>query len=324
MILLSRAPTRLSKGWARRRLGAASVTLVRAARGQLGPRGPDAVAGSLQRGLEAIGEPLEVNPRRVDGPGRAVGVLSDLDALAQAINWRRDGSVRRLIAGPNLVVLPSDARDLITAPEVDVCVVPSEWVKRLYEEDSPELRGRIAVWPAGVDPEHWAPVPQRKHERRALVYVKELAGQRNVLPRELRETEHALKGAGFQTVTLRYGSFSRAEYLRALQTAELMVFFSPSESQCIAQAEAWSTDVPTLIWAAGRWEYGGRVYATSSAPYLSPETGASFADAAAFTELIGRWDEVRRGFAPREWVLDNMTDVTAARAYLHLAGGSQP
>lgn len=280
---------------------------------RLRPRGPEAVLASLKRGLAGEGIEYTLNPRRLEG-SNVVGVLSDLDALATAIAWRRGGSDRRLVAGPNLVVLPSDEPELMTAPEIDVCLVPSEWVKRLYEEDSPDLRGRVAVWPAGVDPDYWTP---GEPSRRALVYVKRLDGQQNVEDAEVAGVRSALESAGFEVVPLEYGTFKPSAYRSALRGAALMVFFSPTESQCLALVEAWATDVPTLVWNCGRLEYKGRMYEGSSAPYLSTATGAAFSGD--FEELIARWDELRPGFRPREWVLENMTDAVCARAYRHLA-----
>ena len=277
------------------------------------PRGPEAVLASLQRGLAVEGVDFALNPRRLAAEG-VVGVLSGHDALARAIEWRQGGSGRRLLAGPNLVILPSDEPELMTAPEIDLCLVPSEWVKRLYEEDSPELRGRVAVWPAGVDPDYWTP---GEPSRRALVYVKRVDGQRNVEDAEVAGARSALERAGFEVVPLEYGTFKPSAYRSALRGAALMVFFSPTESQCLALVEAWAADVPTLVWDCGRLEYKGRVYEGSSAPYLSPATGAAFSGDSG--DLIARWDELRPGFRPREWVLENMTDAVCARAYRRLA-----
>lgn len=291
----------------------------RALRGQLGPRGPEAVSSSLRRGLAGAGKEFRLNPRRLDG-NRVVGVLSNLSALEEALEWRRAAPDRRLLAGPNLVILPSDARELMTAPELDVCIVPSEWVKRLYEEDAPELVGRIAVWPAGVDPLQWAPQRQPEHRRgSALLYRKWLPGQANASDEEVEEAARALRAAGFSVKRLDYGRFSPAEYRSALDSAELMVFFSPTESQCLAQVEAWAANVCTLVWAQGVFHCGGRVYVSSSAPYLSDTTGLEFRHVEELTAILENWDQLRARFRPREWVLANMTDERCATAYWKLA-----
>jgi hypothetical protein len=321
LIVLTHAPALGSRAAARARVGAAAIEASRRARRQPRIGGPYAVASSLVRGLNGLGLPFRLDPSRLPGGAGTIAVLSDLGALEQAIAWKRRDSRRRLLAGPNLVVLPSDARSLMTAPEIDVCVVPCEWVKQLYEADSPELVGRIAIWPAGVDARHWSPpaAPRAGRQRTALVYRKELAGQPNIGDRPLRAALDALEQRGFDVRSLSYGTFDREDYRQALTDADLLVFFSPSESQCLAQLEAWAMDVPTLVWAQGRLEYDGRSYSTSSAPYLSPQTGIQFSDTAALEQLLDRWDDLRLDLAPRQWVLDHMTDTICARAFWELA-----
>jgi hypothetical protein len=312
LILQSRAQ-RVSS---RRRAGQALLALRRG-----GPRGPQAVRASLERGLRALGLEHRVDPSGY-GDETVVGVLSDLDALAEAIAWRRGGDGRRLVAGPNMAVLPSDAPELMTAPEIDVCVVPSAWVQRLYEEDAPALRGRVAVWPAGVDAEHWRPGDRAATEpRRALVYRKDIPGQANATDTDVASAVAALEAAGFTVETARYGDLAPGAYLPALQRSDVLVFFTPTESQCIAQVEAWSCDVPTLVWAQGRLRHGGREYESSSAPYLTRATGRLFSDAADLRALLARWDELRASLAPRAWVLEHMTDAVCAQAYWDLAHG---
>lgn len=319
MILLTRPTAGTATELLKRRVGRVVTRARRAVLPVFGPPGPQAVAASLRRGLRTEGLNFELNPRRLAAGERVVGVLSDLEALAEAIEWRRGGAGRRLVAGPNLVVMPSDAPELMTAPEIDVCVVPSDWVRRRYEEDSPELQGRIAVWPAGVDASYWAPRAPSDAGRRALVYVKAVEGQRNPDDEEVDAAVDALGRHGFAADLVRYGKVHPRAYRAALRAAGVMVVFTPTESQGLAQVEAWATDVPTLVWSCGRLEYRGKVYRGSSSPYLSEATGREFTDAEALDRLLAGWDELRTTLRPREWVLENMTDAACARAYWSLA-----
>lgn len=305
----------------RRRLDRA----VGVARPEHGPRGPDAVLASLLHGLRAQRHALSLNPRRLKGSGGAVGVLANVDALSEAIAWRRESEHGRLLAGPNLVVLPSDAPKLMMAPEIDVCLVPSEWVKRLYEEDTPALRGRIAIWPAGVNTDYWRPDATSKHDaRRALIYAKHVQGQRNATEAEVHDASQALAARGFRVRVLRYGSLRPRDYRAALRNADVLVFFSPTESQCLALVEAWSVGTPTLVWACGRLNYKGRTYSGSSAPYLTADTGVAFRDSVELESLLAQWEEMRPQFRPRAWVLENMSDEICARQYWQLAHEPSP
>jgi hypothetical protein len=133
LILLTRPPARSAL---RHSLRALREVRIGRRTEQPPARGPEAVLTSLTTGLERLGHPFQLNPFRISGTN-VVGVLSDLDAVEAAIRWRCADGHRRLVVGPNVVVLPSQARALMTAPEIDLCVVPSEWVRR-------EVRIRLA------------------------------------------------------------------------------------------------------------------------------------------------------------------------------------
>ena len=55
------------------------------------------------------------------------------------------------------------------------------------------------------------------------------------------------------------------------------VFLSTFETQGIALAEAWSMDVPAIVWdPQGQAEWRGRTFTSrSSAPFLTPATGVT-------------------------------------------------
>jgi hypothetical protein len=290
-----------------------------------GNRGPSAVAKSLTHGLDLLGAQYDVNPRRVSRV-ETLGVLSGLDALAEGIALRRCGVAGRLIAGPNLVVLPSEAEELMSAREIESCLVPSAWVKELYERDCAALAGRVVIWPAGVDAGYWSPpAGAQPAGRHAVVFRKAVTGQANASDREVQEACALLGARGFATTLLRYGTFTPRAYRRILRSSELVVYLGASESQGLALVEAWSANVPTLVRRFEELRYQGRVIRCSAAPYLSPNTGAFFADLQELGSLLDRWAELRASFEPRAWVLANMTDEVCARSYLALtAAPTQP
>lgn len=280
--------------------------------------GPSGVLASLRRGLSAVdGLSFTVNRGK---PGGVALVLSDLAALRQAVEWKRSGRIERLLAGPNLVVHPSDAADLMSSPEIDVHLVPSDWVKARYVEILPELEGRIAIWPAGVDAQWWAPSPARRDGRRVVVYVKDPGNTAPpILHEQVNATRELLETHGWELRTVVYGAYDRTRYRDELSQCSFAVVFSSSESQGLSLAESWSMDVPTLVWEYGRYRHDGATWTSSSAPYLSPMTGAQFANVPELLPLLSPDAEWRRAVRPREWVLENMTDEVSVGNLMQLA-----
>lgn len=283
-------------------------------------RGHFAVTRSLVEGLTKAGIAANYNPKKLSALGDTVVVLSNLGALRQSIDLKRAGVVRKLIAGPNLVDFPSDARDLMCAAEVDICITPGPLTCRIYIEDCPELAGRCVPWPAGVDTRYWAPSAENANERSILFYDKRSTGRTDAMEPYVALVE----AKGYQVSILRYGSYLKEEYRDHLQRSQLLIGFTAAESQGIAWAEAWASDVPTLMWRKDRHSFEhprslGRTFATSPAPHLTDATGRFFANRDEFTRIFQDWESGCFQFAPRDWVLANMSDEVCARRLYQLA-----
>jgi hypothetical protein len=285
-------------------------------------RGHFAVTRSLVEGLEHTGVNFTYNPMRLSEVADSVVVLSGIKALRQAIAWRRRGRIRRLLAGPNMVEFPDEQNSVVASPEVDLCITPANGICDLYIGWCPPLAGRCEPWPAGVDTRFWRPDPHKRRSDTVLFYVKRVQNEPS-----LDSYESVLRRAGLRILRLVYGHYSHQQYLAALQESSLLVGFTTNESQGLAWAEAWSTDVPTLIRACDTDTIKGRRFACSSAPYLNPATGAFFASRdggldASVADLEGavqRWAADRDQFHPRAWVLENMSDEVCAGMLLELA-----
>lgn len=284
-------------------------------------RGHFAVTRSLVEGLMKIKVPATYNPATSADVGRVLGVLSGISSLRQGIAWRREGRIDRLIAGPNVVDFPSQSGGLVGSREVDQCVTPSTLVRDLYEEDCPALRGRCVVWPAGVDTDYWSPSDQGRRPRQVLVFEKPTRW-----PLESSSAyAELLRRRKYHVSFVRYGQYLPADYQRLLRESTLMIGFASTESQGLAWAEAWATDVPTLLWRQDQITFehpqrGARVYPTSTGPYLSAQTGAFFDGITSFEALIDSWEARPEQYSPRAWALANMSDEVCARQYLTLAG----
>ena len=282
-------------------------------------RGHPAVTRSLVEGLIKIGASANYNPKSYSQIGETVLVLSGISALKQAILLKRKGYIKKLLAGPNMVEMPSDFDSLAASPELDLYVINCEWTKKMYEDDCPSLIGRTVIWPAGVDAEYWRPVTNRKRDT-ILIYEKQRKGP--VGP--IGPYKKWMEQQGYRVEVIKCGEYTLPVFLKALQCAQLMIGFVIDESQGLAWAEAWSVDVPTLIWRNTSSKIRGREIETSTAPYLTNENGLFFNDFEDFKKVFLQWEIMKDSFHPRQWVIKYMSDEACAKLLCQLASVRLP
>lgn len=276
------------------------------------------VTRSLIQGLQRTNAYYNYNPLLRSNLHKNVVVLSNLEALKQAIRLKQQGYIKKLLAGPNLVILPSDASELIGAPQIDLSIVNSVWTRDMYASNLPVIAPRLTIWPAGIDETFWKPQKNTK-EKLLLFYYK-------TGPKTLYEhTKKISEQAGFTIKEISYGSYTKEHYRSLLDQAQALVIFSESESQGLALFEAWSMNVPTFVWNQGYSLVGKhtKTFPTSAAPYLSEQTGTMFQTEADFINVIHAFQSMGQGnqrypYHPRLWILNHGTDTHAAEHLMEL------
>ena len=134
-------------------------------------RGHHAVTRSLIEGLEKNNEKFIYNPISINQITDTVVVLSGPHTLEQCIEFKKKGIIKKLFAGPNIVIFSSDKNNLIAAKEVDCVITPADIINQLYLKDNPSLKNRIVSWPAGVNTEFWKPIFTNQRKK-ILIYEK--------------------------------------------------------------------------------------------------------------------------------------------------------
>lgn len=277
--------------------------------------GPNVVFNNLKKGLKILNQSVLVNPS-VYTISSNVGVLSNLDALDWAINAKKQQKIRRLVAGPNLVTLPHEMNGILLSPFIDVVVTPCQWVKDLYISQAPLLKEKIKIWPVGIDANYWKP-SDIKEKTNIIIYNKIKNDKEKVFQRITNELEK--RGINFQVIN--YGLYNPKEYLAALHDAKGLVFLSRSESQGIALFEAWSCNVPTLIWDQEYWESDDGLTKwsnASSAPFFDQQCGIKMKSISEFPNKLDKFLEEIDLFAPRHYILENFTLEICAQNYIDL------
>lgn len=263
---------------------------------------------SVVEGLRQIGADFNFNPESMAQLGDVVYAPAN-EALRQAAECKRQGTIHTLIAGPTNALLPHEAGGVLLTPEIDVLIVASEWVRELTAALAPSVARKLRVCQAGIDTEFWTRTA-RTRSRRPVVYWKDSPEALCV------DVEDVVMAAGLEPLRIKYGEYDAAGYKAALDGAPFAVFLSTFETQGLALAEAWSMDVPTLVWdpqLETQWA-GARFRAASSAPFLTSVTGLAWKT---LDELEQRVKDVMSSpeqFASRAWVRAHMTDALCAAA----------
>lgn len=271
-------------------------------------RGPQAAVLSLVSGLKEIGADFTIN--KLPQKGDVCGVLNGTDVLLWAIEQKKQGIFRTLIAGPNIVVHPSDYNRLILSSEIDKYVVPAQWSIDWWTQYEPSFKTKLTLWPAGV--KDLGSFGNRKGK--CLLY------QKTVPEALVSSVVETLNQKGIEFHRLVYGSFKQEEYFSHLKESSFVIYLTEHESQGLAIHEAWMANVPTLVWEPGILQYQGRVLHLEklSAPYLSPESGMHFKDKNSFEETLEVFLKKLPEFQPREYSLKNFTNKISAEKYLKI------
>jgi len=272
--------------------------------------GPQAVLESLIRGFDILDVDYQLNSP-INDISDAVCVISGVNALKWAIKAKKEGKIKRIVAGPNIIVTPEDANAILLNEAIDLVIVPSQWVKDFYASFKPGFGKKIRVWPAGVEV-----CPESDKKRNGcLVYKK------NVDENLFNSILKYLKSQNIDYKIMKYGRYKKEKYFRILEKVKFMIYLSKSESQGLTLQEAWMRDVPTLVWNRGYFKHkknNKKIFGNISAPYLTKECGMFFRNKEDFESKFNIFTKDFSNFKPREYSLKNFTDEISAKSYLKI------
>ena len=275
-----------------------------------------ALVRSVVEGLRAIQADFNFNPASFGDLGRVVYAPAN-EALLQAAGLKRDGAIDFLVAGPVNALFADECNGILQMPEIDLVIIPSEWTRNFYR-DVPSLEARSRVCTCGVDAGYWQPTGRGRRQT-AVVYWK--SGEEGFC----EAAEAIVRQCGLEPIRVRsrhgeHRIFTQADYRDMLDRSVVAVFLSTFETQGIALAEAWSMNVPTVVWdpqSDAEW-LGRRFTSASSAPYLTPATGLAFGDIGGLKPALDRALQSLGSFQPRDWVLEHMTDAVCSKRLYEL------
>ncbi len=270
-------------------------------------RGPLAVMRSLVSGLDELNVSYSINSK-IHSRIHTACILSNHKTLAWALKQKKLGHIKKIIAGPNIAITPNDFGKMLQHPDIDIIIVPSQWVKDFYTSVAPQIASKIRIWAAGVAlSENIGTLKDTDF----LVYAK-------TCPDAL--IKHITDDLGREKYSyqlIKYGKFSQQEYFNLLSRSKYLIYLTESESQGIAMFEAWVRNVPTLVWDRGFWAKDQYKFEGNTAsPYLNNELGMRFKNVSDFKNVLETF--VQESFSPDKYVKNNFTFKISAEKYLNI------
>ena len=245
-------------------------------------------------------------------------ILSGLDTLKSAIELKKAGKIGRIFAGPNLIIFANEI-PFELLKDIDFLIVPCDFVKKSYIQDlGSKWSKKIIIWPAGVDLDDWNPSRINKDPKKILIYSKQAKGNTD----DVEQYIQVIKAKGYKVELIEYGNYKLEDYKDLLSQVEIMVGFVRDESQGLAWAEAWASDVYTLIWRNETQTLKGRKYKCETAPYLDNENGIYFDNVKDFERRFESFIVDSQNASPRRFVEKSMSDEVCARNLLNLIENS--
>ena len=273
--------------------------------------GHKGVTCSILRGMKKINAPCIFNPVHPSLWPSSVYIPFGYNALQEAIKRKQQGKIEKIIAGPNHVVTGVELATIPGIHYVDRYLLNSEWTKSLYANDFPDFADKFCIHAAGVDEEFWNPGTKDCTSKQVLLYCKTESQD------FWDQVKQSISLAGYTPVSIKYGEYTAAQFKECLNSASFAIFISRSESQGIALAEAWSMNVPTLVWNPEvLMSSDCSSVKSSAAPYLTDQTGIFWKTIPELDQLLFEVKNNKNSFTPRKWILENMTDSCSARSLL--------
>lgn len=239
---------------------------------------------------------------------QTVFVPNWIETLKYAINLKKRWLIKNIIAWPNISI-PENWNDIIFNKNINIILVPSEWVKN-YFLSLKEDEKRIKIWASwNKDLEI-----SKNKSNKLLLYKKNC-------PSELYEKiKSILNSKSIQFDEIIYWNYKQAEYLEKLDNVIGMIYLQESESQWFSLQEAWTKNIPTLVWNRQYWEYKWNKFFDNkiSAPYLEDKSWMFFESEIDFEEKLSIFIKKINVFSPREIYLSNFTNKTTTKELLNI------
>jgi hypothetical protein len=294
----------------------------RAIRGRPRPGGQTRIFLNLCAGLDGLRVPYQINNYKHlrSNPKELACILGKPHVLDKIV-WGNP-----ILFGAAVFSHPIDDPRLFERLPVKRILVPGPWCKTMFE--AVWNNGAIEAWPVGIDTELWRPINSEPKPIDVLLYDKVRWDHDQYEATLIEPIRVELRKRRLSFREIRYGSYVEEDFHLALRQCRVMIFLCEHETQGIAYQQALSCGVPIFAWdRGGYWQdphyFPHRIKfgPVTSVPYWDERCGRRFGDVVGFAAGWQEfWDSAgSQRFAPRDYVVENLTLEQCARRYVDLA-----
>jgi hypothetical protein len=271
-------------------------------------RGPEVVLKNTLKGLEQLGWKVNFESNSLEKTKTVWIPSGELNFLQPKL--LHELRTKRVLVGPNVHWENIGNIKILNQLEDSVLLVPSPWVIPFVENFLGEHA--VEVWTAGVDTSFWRPSEQ--YPTHILIY------QKSPELHLLRVIKEFCREKGFGMTIVNYGHYSAREFREKLQHSIFAVWIGETESQSLAQFEAWSCNVPTLVRKRSIWKSESLELASSAAPYLNGACGIELAEDEISVSSLDSFLHSISAYSPRRFILESHTLEKSASNLLDIFG----
>jgi len=232
-----------------------------------------------------------------------------------------------ILFGPGTYSHPTDCTDLFTKyPNVKKFIVACDWMKGMFSPYYKEEN--IVIWPVGIDTTKWHPTIKSSEQPIDFLIYDKIRWEHAYYEKQLiSPLINKLKSKNLTYDVIKYGSYTHDILIQKLSRCKSVIFLCEHETQGLAYQQILSTNTPILAWdREGYWQdpayYPDKVKyePVNSVPYWSDICGMKFKNIDTFESVLSSYlkKKSQNYFAPRNFILENLTLEISARKYYDL------
>lgn len=275
---------------------------------------------NLCTGFDKLGISYRVNNYRyIKKHPEEVACIVGKPFVLDKIAWKNP-----ILFGAAAFSHPYDDPDLFKRLPVKKMLVPGEWMRKMCKS---YYGDRVLAWPVGIDTYKWTTVATKQKDIDILLYNKVRWDYERYEKELINPILSHLQNYNLQVSNIRYGFYQEEEFHDLLCRSKAMIFLCEHETQGIAYQQALSCGVPIFAWdRGGYWQdptyfpHQVKFAPVSSVPYWDERCGVKFKDIKEFPLKLDEFlDKLNtHQFAPRDYILENLTLEKSAQRYLEI------